>query len=224
MPRYMDIHSLDGRIPVGESPLTMRRSISLLLASLAALALLGSTVSASANAGHRPVTNRDLQTIRAATAQYHNIATALANGYVPFVDINGVSCIAEPGMGGMGVHFVKPALIQDPAINPRPAGSVRVRTRPRRHPTARGPRVPRGQGSPGRRRTARRPSCSRATPSTRRTPQPVRPRRLLLATRLGLETQPRRVARHVEPQRPLLTPSVARGSRLPDPVIGSRDT
>jgi hypothetical protein len=99
--------------------LYVRRSISLLLASLAALALFGSTASASTNAGHRPVTNRDLQPIRVATAKYHNIATALANGYVPFVDINGVSCIAEPGMGGMGVHFVNPALIQDPAIDPR---------------------------------------------------------------------------------------------------------
>ena len=118
MPRYTDIHSIDGRISVDERPLTMRRSISLLLASLAALVLLGSTVSASANASHRAVTNRDLQAIRAATAKYHNIATALADGYVPFVDINGVSCIAEPGMGGMGVHFVNPALIQDPAINP----------------------------------------------------------------------------------------------------------
>ena len=98
--------------------LYIRRSISLLLASLAALAVVGSTASASANASHRPVTNRDLQPIRAATAQYHNIATALAAGYVPFVDINGVSCIAEPDMGGMGVHFVNPALIQDPAINP----------------------------------------------------------------------------------------------------------
>jgi hypothetical protein len=109
--------------------LYIRRSISLLLASLAALALFGSTASASTasastasastNASHRPVTNRDLQPIRVATAKYHNIATALANGYVPFVDINGVSCIAEPGMGGMGVHFVNPALIQDPAIDPR---------------------------------------------------------------------------------------------------------
>ena len=109
--------------------LYIRRSISLLLASLAALALFGSTdsastasastASASTNAIHRPVTNRDLQPIRVATAKYHNIATALANGYVPFVDINGVSCIAEPGMGGMGVHFVNPALIQDPAIDPR---------------------------------------------------------------------------------------------------------
>ena len=99
-------------------PLSIRRSANLLLASLAALAVIVSSGTASANASHRPVTNRDLQPIRGATAKYHDIATALADGYVPFVDINGVSCIAEPGMGGMGVHFVNPALIQDPAINP----------------------------------------------------------------------------------------------------------
>ena len=57
--------------------LYIRRSISLLLASLAALALFGSTASASTNASHRPVSNRDLQPIRVATAKYHNIATAL---------------------------------------------------------------------------------------------------------------------------------------------------
>ena len=95
----------------------MRRSVSLLFA-VAVLTLLGSTAPASANTGHRPGTNRDLQPIRAATAKYHNIATALADGYLPFVDINGVSCIAEPSMGGMGVHFVNPAVIQDPEINP----------------------------------------------------------------------------------------------------------
>lgn len=97
----------------------MRRSVSLLLALVAALAILGSAVSASATASRHPATSRDLQAIRTATDKYHNIATALADGYVPFVDVNGVSCIAEPGMGGMGVHFVKPALIQDPAINPK---------------------------------------------------------------------------------------------------------
>jgi hypothetical protein len=126
MPRYTDIHSIDGRISVDERPLTMRRSISLLLASLAALVLLGSTVSASANASHRPVTNRDLQAIRAATAKYHNIATALADGYVPFVDINGVSCIAEPGMGGMGVHFVNPEQPEALVYAPDRDGTLRL--------------------------------------------------------------------------------------------------
>jgi hypothetical protein len=96
----------------------MRRPNKWLVAPLAALAVLGCAASAGADAGHRPTTDRDLHAIRIATDRYHNIATALANGYVPFVDINGVSCIAEPGMGGMGVHFVNPTLIQDPAINP----------------------------------------------------------------------------------------------------------
>jgi len=153
--------------------LYIRRSISLLLASLAALALFGSTASASTasastNASQRPVTNRDLQPIRVATAKYHNIATALANGYVPFVDINGVSCIAEPGMGGMGVHFVNPALIQDPAIDPRqPEALVYA---PERDGTLRLAALEYLVDKvAGGRRVARCPSCSRATHSTRRT-------------------------------------------------------
>jgi len=56
--------------------------------------------------------------IRTATARFHNIATAEAAGYVPFHDIHGVSCIADPGMGGMGVHYVNPTLIDNPAIDP----------------------------------------------------------------------------------------------------------
>jgi hypothetical protein len=56
--------------------------------------------------------------IRSATARFHNIATAEAAGYVPFHDVHGVSCIADPGMGGMGVHYVNPKLIDDPAIDP----------------------------------------------------------------------------------------------------------
>ncbi|HEY3713860.1 MAG TPA: hypothetical protein VGL39_04970 [Jatrophihabitantaceae bacterium] len=99
--------------------IVMRRSFSLLLVPLAAVAVLGISAAASADNGHHDkVTSRDLGAYRTATAKYHNIATALAAGYVPLTDIHGISCITEPGMGGMGVHFVNPAIIQDPAIHP----------------------------------------------------------------------------------------------------------
>jgi hypothetical protein len=63
--------------------------------------------------------NQLVHKIQTATARFHNIATAEAAGYVPFRDIHGVSCIADPGMGGgMGVHYVNPKLIDNPAINP----------------------------------------------------------------------------------------------------------
>ena len=61
---------------------------------------------------------RPLQPIRNATAKFHNIATAEAAGYGPFTDIHGLSCIAEPGMGAMGVHYVNSKLIGNPAIDP----------------------------------------------------------------------------------------------------------
>jgi hypothetical protein len=59
-----------------------------------------------------------LEPIRRATARFHDIATAEAAGYVPFRDVKGISCIAEPGMGAMGVHYVNPKLIANPAIDP----------------------------------------------------------------------------------------------------------
>jgi hypothetical protein len=56
--------------------------------------------------------------IRTATDDFHNIATAEGAGYVPFKDVHGKSCIAMRGLGGMGVHYVNPALIADPSIDP----------------------------------------------------------------------------------------------------------
>ena len=132
------------------------------------------------------------QAIRAATAKYHNIATALADGYVPFADLNGVSCIAEPGMGGMGVHFVNPALIQDPAINPdQPEALVYA---PDRDGTLRLAAleylVDKLSWTSTRAPPALFPGSLRRDGARTGSASPTS-----LATRLGLETQPRRVAR-----------------------------
>lgn len=62
---------------------------------------------------------RQVRVIRRATAKFHNIALAESAGYVPFKDVKGISCIAMPGMGGMGVHYVNPTLIGNPAIRPK---------------------------------------------------------------------------------------------------------
>jgi hypothetical protein len=90
-------------------------------AALAGLAVLAAAPSAAAlqSDGAKQSTHSRIQQIRHATAKYHNVATALAAGYVPFTDVNGVSCIAEPGMGGMGVHLVNPKLIARPGIHKR---------------------------------------------------------------------------------------------------------
>jgi hypothetical protein len=56
--------------------------------------------------------------IRDATNAFHDIAAAEIAGYGRFQDLNGVSCIAMSGMGGMGVHYVKGDLIGDAKIDP----------------------------------------------------------------------------------------------------------
>lgn len=59
---------------------------------------------------------RQVRRIRKATARFHNIANAESAGYVLLKDLQGITCIDMPGLGGMGVHYVKPALIANPAI------------------------------------------------------------------------------------------------------------
>jgi hypothetical protein len=57
--------------------------------------------------------------MRAATATFHNIANAEDAGYGLLHDLAGLTCIAMPGEGGMGVHFVKGPLVADPALDIR---------------------------------------------------------------------------------------------------------
>jgi hypothetical protein len=59
-----------------------------------------------------PVVLRDLTAVRQATAKYHDVNVALADGF-----IRTPACVEEPGLGGMGIHFINPARLMDPAIN-----------------------------------------------------------------------------------------------------------
>jgi hypothetical protein len=77
--------------------------------------LATSTAAGAANTGP----DRKVADMRDATAQFHSIKAAGAAGYVPFQDVNGISCIDEAGMGGMGVHYVNPRLIDNPSIDAR---------------------------------------------------------------------------------------------------------
>lgn len=51
--------------------------------------------------------------IREATAEFVDPANAVAAGYLPTDD-----CVEAPGLGGMGFHYVKPALMGDGMIDP----------------------------------------------------------------------------------------------------------
>ena len=51
------------------------------------------------------------------TAKYHSLNLAKKTGYSILADATGITCIAEPQMGAMGVHYVKGALVKDPLID-----------------------------------------------------------------------------------------------------------
>jgi hypothetical protein len=52
-----------------------------------------------------------------ATAKYDSINVADRAGYSILADVAGITCIAEPPMGAMGVHYVKGDLVKDPSID-----------------------------------------------------------------------------------------------------------
>ena len=52
--------------------------------------------------------------VRSATARYHDVNRALADGYLPVSP-----CIEAPGLGVMGIHYLHPALASDLAIDAR---------------------------------------------------------------------------------------------------------
>ena len=51
------------------------------------------------------------------TAKYQSLNVAKKSGYSILADTAGITCIAEPQMGAMGVHYVKGDLVKDPAID-----------------------------------------------------------------------------------------------------------
>ncbi len=67
-----------------------------LLAPLTALAATGGVTDAE--------TLQQLAAVRRATAKYHNVDAALADGYIALEE-----CVELPGVGGMGVHYLNPA-------------------------------------------------------------------------------------------------------------------
>ena len=54
----------------------------------------------------------DAAKVRQVTVKYHDLNAALADGYIEFY-----KCTEQPGVGTMGQHYVKLALVGDPAIN-----------------------------------------------------------------------------------------------------------
>ncbi len=83
---------------------------SLIAVGALALAILMPAATAAA-------ASNDLSSARAGTARFHEIDAARDAGYGLFTDAAGTACIDNPGVGGMGVHYVNGDLVGDPSVN-----------------------------------------------------------------------------------------------------------
>jgi len=103
-----------------------KKGITMMAVVLAALTLMGT-------AAAEPI---GLDAARAGTARYHNVNAAIVAGYGLFTDAEGIACIDNPGVGTMGIHYVKGALVGDADVNagtpealvyePEPHGRLRL--------------------------------------------------------------------------------------------------
>jgi methanethiol oxidase len=84
---------------------------------LVAAALVLAVLSATATAAAHHARSSDLDKARKATAGYRQLDAAQAAGYPLFTDARGVACIDNPGVGGMGVHYVKSDLVGDASVD-----------------------------------------------------------------------------------------------------------
>jgi len=79
---------------------------------VAFLLVLGMAGAAFAAAGVTdPAVLKDLAKVRQATSKYHDVSVAHADGFIQTPE-----CVASPD-GGMGIHFINPTRLMDPAVN-----------------------------------------------------------------------------------------------------------
>jgi hypothetical protein len=88
----------------------------LAVANTSAVLLMGQAVAAFACEEHQAAASMTAPA-RSATAKYHSLTVAKKAGYSILADAAGITCIAEPQMGAMGVHYVNGDLVKDPGID-----------------------------------------------------------------------------------------------------------
>jgi hypothetical protein len=87
----------------------MRRLFAVAVVVAAITALVSTNAYASSHDG--------LSKVRHVTAKYQNVGIAQSAGYALLVDKDGIACIDMPGMGTMGVHYVKGDLVGDGKVD-----------------------------------------------------------------------------------------------------------
>jgi hypothetical protein len=88
----------------------MKKLILTLVIAAVMLASLSTVAVAAPGGVTDPDVLKDLAAARQATARYQDVSVALADGYIP------VSPCVESPAGGMGIHYLNPALAGDPAV------------------------------------------------------------------------------------------------------------
>jgi hypothetical protein len=99
---------------------TERRRVGGIAAALSVALLLAAFAAAVATAG--PGAAGSTKDATRATARFHDLTVAKRAGYGLLEDRDGVACIAMdemPGMGAMGVHYVKSSLVASPTLDVR---------------------------------------------------------------------------------------------------------
>jgi hypothetical protein len=98
---------ITGQTRIGE---TMKKIFVSTGIAMLLLIILASVVYAATGVTD-PVVLKELGQVRQATAKYQDVNVALADGF-----IRTPACVASPD-GGMGIHFINPARLMDPAVN-----------------------------------------------------------------------------------------------------------
>src|SRR6185437_3892655 len=88
-----------------------------LLGTFLCFAQIGCTSSSAATPE-----DKDLESLKHAVAGFHDLSTAQQGGYTAVVGdpTDGHTCLSDPQEGGMGVHFLDKALVDDTVIVTRP--------------------------------------------------------------------------------------------------------
>jgi hypothetical protein len=94
----------------------MRQLRTLAVAATSAVLIMGQAVAAFGCEQHQDEVSVT-DPARSATAKYYSLTDAEKAGYSILADSAGITCIAEPHMGAMGVHYVKADLVKNPAID-----------------------------------------------------------------------------------------------------------
>lgn len=83
------------------------------LGVVALLLLLSASLASAASGGVNDSPElKQMAEVRQATAKYHDVSVAEADGYVSTEE-----CVEVPGLGGMGIHYVNWGLLQDESID-----------------------------------------------------------------------------------------------------------